>query len=561
MTLLGVESQEINRQIVYGNPLGWAIYLDYYQGDNAQRIMGACLYVAIENLFIQMGFFEPKTNYSPSRYTIDQLETAIIKNVSGTYDIKNIVSEINTLYGSEQLNTNNLLKTEYVGMATLGNYVKSGYCVAAMCDAYALWGLRDSFQTINHVVTVTGVAYSINDSSAIEGFYICDSGRLLQSDASRYIPYSVMSKMIGGGTGTIIVSNEPIKQYLDNIDGTGNELNNTITGNSGKNSLYGLGGNDTLNGAGSYDTLYCGIGDDSYYVNAKDTVVELANEGNDTIYAIADKEYTLVENIENLVLSDSVCGVKLNGNNLNNSISGGAFNDILNGELGDDNLDGKAGADILIGGLGDDTYYIDNIRDAMYELANQGTDTVKSTFSHTLAANFENLELLGSTNINATGNAYNNLITSNSGNNVINGYLGTDTLTGGVGNDTYIFIRGYGIDNITDASGLADQILFGSNVSKSKIAMFIDDNDDLLIDYGTITGADRITIKDWATEVSNQVEKLKLSNGTFLTNTDINKIIQDITAFATNNEIELSNISDFKSNSNIMTIVSNSWHR
>ncbi|MEP3427187.1 MAG: M10 family metallopeptidase, partial [Roseibium sp.] len=53
----------------------------------------------------------------------------------------------------------------------------------------------------------------------------------------------------------------------DNIDGTGNNLDNTITGNSGQNTLSGGLGNDSLDGGTDADTLIGGAGDDTYYVD------------------------------------------------------------------------------------------------------------------------------------------------------------------------------------------------------------------------------------------------------------------------------------------------------
>ena len=82
-------------------------------------------------------------------------------------------------------------------------------------------------------------------------------------------------------------------QGTGNINGTGNDLNNSIYGNSGDNKLFGLGGddclvgrdgNDYLDGGLGNDVLIGGKGDDTYFF-AKgygfDTIQD--NGGNDTL--------------------------------------------------------------------------------------------------------------------------------------------------------------------------------------------------------------------------------------------------------------------------------------
>ena len=71
----------------------------------------------------------------------------------------------------------------------------------------------------------------------------------------------------------------------DNIDGTGNTLDNQITGNVGNNVLQGLEGSDTLLGGDGSDILDGGLGadyllggagDDTYIVDqTTDQVIEL----------------------------------------------------------------------------------------------------------------------------------------------------------------------------------------------------------------------------------------------------------------------------------------------
>jgi Ca2+-binding RTX toxin-like protein len=119
------------------------------------------------------------------------------------------------------------------------------------------------------------------------------------------------------------------------------------------------------------------------------------------------------------------------------TLTGTAGNDILTGGIGNDTLDGGAGRDRMIGGAGNDIYVVDTTGEVIVELTGEGTDTVQSGVSLTLAANVENLTLLGTATISGTGNAMDNLLTGNSGNNTLNGGAGADTLIGGLGNDSY----------------------------------------------------------------------------------------------------------------------------
>ncbi|HET6222144.1 MAG TPA: calcium-binding protein, partial [Dongiaceae bacterium] len=171
--------------------------------------------------------------------------------------------------------------------------------------------------------------------------------------------------------------------------------------------------------------------------------VEAAGEGTDTVQSSAT--YTLAANVENLTLSGSAningtgntLANLLTGNGGDNYLFGDTGNDTLNGGAGNDTLDGGAGNDSLVSGLGNDLYIIDTASDAVVEAAGEGTDTVQSSATYTLAANVENLTLTGSANLNGTGNTLANLLTGNGGNNALDGGAGDDTMIGGAGNDTF----------------------------------------------------------------------------------------------------------------------------
>ncbi|QLE59385.1 calcium-binding protein [Nostoc sp. TCL26-01] len=70
----------------------------------------------------------------------------------------------------------------------------------------------------------------------------------------------------------------------------------------------------------------------------------------------------------------------------------------------------------------------------------------------TLATNFENLTLVGSGNLNGTGNDASNRLIGNSGNNTLTGLIGNDYLSGEGGND--LLIGGSGNDTLVGGTGV-----------------------------------------------------------------------------------------------------------
>ncbi|MDD1443904.1 aerolysin family beta-barrel pore-forming toxin [Dolichospermum sp. ST_sed3] len=256
------------------------------------------------------------------------------------------------------------------------------------------------------------------------------------------------------------------------INGTGNAANNIITGNSANNILNGGLGNDTLNGSTGIDTLIGGTGNDVFVVDTTtDTITENVGAGTDTIQSTVTFTLATLPNIENLTLTGTAV-INGTGNAGNNVITGNSANNILDGGAGNDILNGGLGIDTLIGGTGNDTYVVDTTTDVITENVGEGTDTIQSSVIFTLATltNIENLTLTGTTAINGTGNAGNNVITGNTANNILNGGLGNDILNGGLGIDT--LIGGTGIDRF-DYRTLANSVFnsvdvitdFNANVS------------------------------------------------------------------------------------------------
>lgn len=320
-------------------------------------------------------------------------------------------------------------------------------------------------------------------------------------------------------------------QYIENltmtgsgaVTGTGNSLDNTIVGNSGGNTLLGLSGddsitggtgndnlqggagNDVLNGQGGADTMIGGTENDVYFVNdAGDTFTEFSSEGTDTVNAyisvVLGSQH--VENVNLLGATDIDAtgnGLEnlLEGNSGHNSLSGGTDNDTLEGAAGNDTLsggdnndtldggdnsdtlDGGLGNDSMVGGLGNDLYFVDSTADIVTETGGQGTDTIQSSATFSVAGtSVENVTLTGSSNIDATGNGLNNLLTGNGGanslvggadNDTLQGLGGADTLDGGADVDTMVGGAGndrYWVDDtgdvITEVSGEGTDIVYPS---------------------------------------------------------------------------------------------------
>jgi VCBS repeat-containing protein len=244
---------------------------------------------------------------------------------------------------------------------------------------------------------------------------------------------------------------------------TGTSDSDTLTGGGGDDTIYGLDGNDTLTGGTGVDTLIGGTGDDVYVVDgATVTVTEQAGEGTDEIRT-ALLNLTLADNVENLTFTGSgdFAGT---GNALANTLTGGS------------------GADTLSGLDGDDVYIVDNIGDVVTEQAGEGTDTVRSSIAWALGSDVENLTLTGSSAVNGTGNALDNVIVGNSAANTLTGGGGDDTLIGGTGDDVYI------VDDAGDV--VTEQAGEGTDTVRAGLAAYtLGDN----LENLTFTGAGDFT--------------------------------------------------------------------
>jgi Ca2+-binding RTX toxin-like protein len=294
-------------------------------------------------------------------------------------------------------------------------------------------------------------------------YFVDNVGDVVIDDGLNYeyyqdTEYSSVSRMADAGIEILRLTgsaNLSATAGADLIQMFGNSGNNNLTGNSGDNRLVGNAGNDILNGGFGADIMDGGAGNDTYYVdNAGDTVVESSTNGTDTVYASASYSASgqFVENIY-ITGTDNI------------GVTGNSLNNILLGNSGNNTLNGGSGADTMNGGAGNDTYIVDNSGDIVIEGATGSTDAIYASSSFSINGTYiENLFLTGTSNLNASGNGYNNLLVGNDGNNTLNGSIGADIMNGGAGNDTYI------VDNAGDiviegATGGSDTIYASSSYS------------------------------------------------------------------------------------------------
>jgi Ca2+-binding RTX toxin-like protein len=341
----------------------------------------------------------------------------------------------------------------------------------------------------------------------------------IQADNVVYTIEDIMLMVAQASDQDDILVGTALTDTISGLDG-----DDTIDGRGGDDTLIGGLGNDTLIGGTGSDHLEGGAGDDTYEVDSiGDVVVELADEGYDTIET--DLSVVLGANIEEAVLT-GVDHINATGNDLGNQLIGNSGNNLLDGGLGDDMMEG---------GAGNDTYRTDSQGDDIVEEYGGGTDTEIRSYetSNLLSDNIENLTLSG-TIYRGNGNELDNVITGNeAGNNLwglegddrlfgqggddqllgdigndylegnegndlmeggsgddtllggadndqLDGGAGTNYLSGGLGDDKYVYRADAGIYEIDNSDGGSDWLLFTDDITADRLS-FIKSGDDLVV--------------------------------------------------------------------------------
>ena len=286
------------------------------------------------------------------------------------------------------------------------------------------------------------------------------------------LDYSYVANGAGGLTVTLNGSSQAAASVtstdtdlianIENILATQN--NDCIVGDASANSIAGNAGNDSLSGGLGNDTLDGGTGNDLVdysYLTATGITTTLNGSGTVTVTVVSGSDVDTLTSIESLIAgggNDSVTGDASNntliGNAGNDTLSGLAGNDSLDGGTGNDLLDGGTGNDTMAGGAGDNTYTVDSASDLVTELANAGTDTIRTALTSldlNTYANVENLVATGSAAFTGTGSSLDNAITGGTFNDSLSGGAGNDTLGSGDGDDS--LSGGTGNDSLDGGAG------------------------------------------------------------------------------------------------------------
>lgn len=287
-------------------------------------------------------------------------------------------------------------------------------------------------------------------------------------------------------------------------------------------------------------------------------------------------------------ITGSVNSENLAGNEMDNVFSGGKGNDVLTDPSGNDtyNFNKGDGQDTIIDKGSDDSIkfgagiYQNDVsfgksgNDLIANLINSADKiTIKDWYLSTQNKiehfNFANgsslnyLEVEGKVLDNWGSFGYAPTYTGTDGYNSLSGQYGNDIyylkrtadrVMDYAGDDIYLFNKGDGQDNITDQGG-NDSIVLGLGLSKSDIIFQVDPNNSQNLLINVAGQSNSININKWFKSSVYQIEQIKfLEDGSYLTSSDINGILQQTVSYAVNNSQALLSAA-YNQNSQDITLV------
>ncbi|CAN5155351.1 hypothetical protein BH10PSE4_BH10PSE4_07280 [soil metagenome] len=262
------------------------------------------------------------------------VDTAVYAGPLSGYDVYAVGADIYVKDLTDAEGLDRLIAVEQLKFST---GVVSAYDVAR--------GVSITGTLLNQTLTGSAGADTIDGGGGRDRMVGGTGGDLYKVDNSR----DVVVEAIGEGDDTVVTSvswTSTAGSQIEHLVAASGTTTINLTASSFAMELVGNSGTNTLNDGGVAATMRGGAGNDTYVVtNAADQVFENAGEGTDTVSTTL-AAYGLTANVENLKFTGSG-GFQGWGNDLANTITGGA---------GADTLIGGGGADSLVGGSGSDVF-------------------------------------------------------------------------------------------------------------------------------------------------------------------------------------------------------------
>ncbi len=402
--------------------------------------------------------------------------------------------------------TNGFSVTNSGGATTLIGSKFSDTLAGGMGLDSLIGGMGDDVYAFNNPDKAASVVENLNAGrdtilGGLKSYTLTANVENYVNDLSWSINGVLQAVTITGNTADNLIKSAP--QSWDSITtilGTvkADKLSNEyFYGMGGNDTLMGGGGSDSLDGGVGADLLVGGTGDDSYWVdNIADRVVELADEGVDTVFSEVTFNLTSTPYVEKLFLTGYSSSSAV-GNSLGNVLRGNSGNNVLDGGAGNDTIFGAgvakdecfavAGNDVVRGGEGID--WLDyseavNRTDLVAVTANLATGSASTWCYKTVArqtvqivagipklvTSYETKWMLQTDQIdgieNLRGSAFADILTGDgpatrviagvktviTGDNILDGGAGNDVLIGAAGNDT--LIGGLGNDTLDGGIGI-----------------------------------------------------------------------------------------------------------
>ena len=256
------------------------------------------------------------------------------------------------------------------------------------------------------------------------------------------------------------------------------------------------------------------------------------------------------------LLIGSVYSDLLIGSNESDILFGESANDMLSARIGDDLLVGGDGNDRLFGGDGEDSLYGDNGCDALY--GGDGNDGLIGGLGNDLLEGEAGNDFLW-------GGDGHDILKAGDNDDFLSGGSGYDILKGEGGNDTYFFEKGDQDAIIIDQKGRnhfgfcsydagLDTVKFGEGITKEDISFEMRFGN-LYLQFGE---SDTVEINS-QNKSNNKIERFELSNGSFLTDEDVEMVVQQLNAYACDKGMWSYDNDTIRNNEEMMNIVSSAW--